>query len=176
MIYMIMLLGILSAFCWAIGGEKYFGKWRRSALMVLPFCLKAWTFGAEWWTYVAIVANFYTYQAFFYDDCIKMIYPDPNAKKRTTLQKVLGWLGCFANGMIAAVFPLVLYASMGYVAHGLVTLLIGGLGFCLAVWLSNGLKFTLPLGDIRIGEVKIWCPQDSWWLACFILGLIIGLS
>lgn len=170
--YLILIPAILAAFAWSIGGEKYFGKARRSMLLVPVFCLKALALGAPWWTYVAIIANFYTYQALFYDMAIKMIYPDGGGDPGAW-SKILGWILNFVNGLIAGVFPFVLYLSMGKIWHSLIALVVSGLGWCFAVWLSNSMKMKWN-GCTRIAEVKVWCPADSWWWACWVFGLIIG--
>ena len=174
---MTILLAMMTAFAWAIGGEKYFGKWRRGMLVAIPFAIKGALSGVAWWYYPALaVLAWATYQALFYDERIKMIWPDPNVAPRTTWQKVLGWLGLFTNGALASAIPCFYWACVKNFLRIPMALMVCGLGFMFICWLSNEKKFKFNSYCVVYDGVKLWCPEDCWWLACWIFGWIVGLS
>lgn len=171
-----IILCILTGFAWAIGGEKYFGKWRRGMLVAIPFAIKGILMGAHWWYYpVLLFLAWASYQALFYDECIKLIWKDPNTPDTTVWQRVLGWGGLAVNGLISGFIPLALYFQAGFFPKGLIAVGILMVAFPFICWLSNGLKFKFNSICVVYCGVKLWCPEDTWWLACWIFGLILGV-
>jgi hypothetical protein len=162
-----IILAIFMAFAWAIGGEKYFGKWRRGVLVAALSVVIGFAMQITWWGIGLLAAMFYIYQLLFYDDGIKAIWGDAN------LREWVGWAILLINGWICGLYPFVIWGSQGDWMKGLLCMSISGFAFCFICWLSNGLKWSWN-GCYRIKEVGIWCPGDAWWWACWIYGLILG--
>jgi len=165
-----IIFAILMAFAWAIGGEKYFGSWRRGVLISLVSLGIGLCMNIPIWANGALVAMFYIYQALFYDDGIKLIWEPGHSVK----DKVIGWMILFINGAICGAYPFIIWGSQGLWIKGLIYVVISGLAFCFICWLSNGLKWCWN-GCKRVKEVGIWCPADAWWWACWIYGAILGV-
>ena len=165
------ILMVLMGFAWAIGGEKYFGRWRRGVLISIVSVLIGLVIGVPWWGLLILASMFYIYQALFYDMGIKLIWPDPNTQQERN--KILGWLILFCNGLICGLYPMAIQLFQCKWIMAGVALIGSGLGFCLISWLSNGLKWGWN-GCTRIGDVKVWCPKDTWWWACWLYGIILG--
>lgn len=149
-------------FAWAMGGEKHFGKWRRGALVLIPIVIHG-IFAHMSRTYFAcqFAAAYLIYQALFYDMCIQAVYDPPSPPH----QQMAGLVGLFINGLFVSVQPIVYLIftdQMGFITE---VALICGLGFLLIAWLSNRWKITIPF----------WKFRDSWFLSCFIYGMILGL-
>lgn len=157
-----ILLVLLMGFAWSIGGEKYFGRWRRGVLVSIVSIGIGIVSGIPYWALGALIPMFYIYQALFYDMGIRMIWPGAGDKKNV----LLGLLILFANGVICGAFPAVIKQSV-------VLVIFSGFAFIFICWLSNSLKWGWN-GCYRISEVKVWCPQDTWWWACWIYGIILG--
>lgn len=168
------LISLLHGFAWAIGGEKHFGKWRRGILVSIPCFLMGLVVKSHWWYYLSILAAFWpVFQSLFYDIAIKMIYPDTGTT--SVWSKILGWTLNFVNGFIVGTMPALLFYSNMIWINGLVCQALCGLFFCWAVFQSNSLKLQFDI-DIRIGEVKIFCLKDTWWFACWVFGILSGLT
>jgi len=161
------MLALLCGFAWAIGGEKYFGKWRRGILVAIPFLIAG--IGLPWWYHIGILALIWPiYQALFYDECIKLIWPDSGEELHPETES--GISGLLVNGFLVSLMPaLYCFAT----SKSLSFVLLGVIWFPFICWLSNRWHIKLP-GIIKIGGVKIWGGQDSWWLSCFLYGIIVG--
>jgi hypothetical protein len=160
-----IIFAILMAFAWAIGGEKYFGKWRRGVLVAILSVLLGIYLQLAWYWILILAGMFYLYQALFYDDAIKLIWEDHNP---------MGWPILFINGAICGLYPAVIWAARGHWLYGWYHAMAAGAAFCFICWLSNGLKWSWN-GCKRIYGVGWWCPADAWWWACWIYGLILGV-
>ena len=166
-----LILISLMGFAWAIGGEKYFGKWKRGILVSAVSIAIGVYLSLPWYALVTLGAMFYLYQLLFYDMGIKMIWPAPYTAQNR--DKLLGWLILIANGLICGLFPMTIRLFQAQWVRSGIDLILAAIGFCLICILSNGLKWSWN-GCLRVKEVKIWCPADSWWWACWIYGLILG--
>lgn len=171
---MIVLYGLMCAFAWAIGGEKYFGKWRRGVLVAIPFLLKGTFTGQPWAFFVGLpILAYVCYQGLFYDICIKMIWP--NQGTTPPVEKAAGWTGLFINGVMAGAMSSFFYLCDGKFLRAGMVLGLCGIAFMVACWLSNEVKFKIKSYCVVVYGVKIWCPEDSWWLACWLFGLTLGV-
>lgn len=159
-----ILLAILMAFAWAIGGEKYFGKWRRGVLVAAVSVVMGIGMHLPLLWLIALAAMFYLYQLLSYDKAIGMIWDNHNPA---------GWVILFLNGAICGAYPALINGARGDWVGALFSVVAAGVGFCLACWLSNGLKWSWN-GCYRVKDVGVWCPGDAWWWACWIYGLILG--
>lgn len=168
------IIPVLNGFAWSIGGEHYFGRWRRGVLVAIPSLLAGILGHSTLWYYVAVLALFYpVYQMIRYDDAIQWCWPEGSEPNKWYL-KVAGWCWLAVNGVLAGLMPFAYFMLKGfYVKAGITGLICAG-GFCFICWLSNGLKFKPRLGTIKWGLVQIWGGDDPWWVACFIFGLIRG--
>lgn len=166
-----MVFSFMMAFAWAIGGEKYFGKWKRGMLVATVTTLYCMCSGI-WWEVIPLifVLGWALYQALFYDDCIQMIWDGSQPWWR----KLLGYCGLFVNGWLCGLIPAVVAAAQGDWWWAAVVPLVTGVAFIEICYMSNALKYHFN-GCYKIGEVKIWCPGDSWWYACWVFGLVLGL-
>lgn len=156
-----ILFVVLMAFAWAIGGEKHFGKWRRGALLSVPLFLFCYTHHLTSAHYMATVIYCYAaYQLLFYDSAIQMMV--------TPGFVAFGGVGLMINGAIIGALPVAFTGSITPALINAVSMLIFAL-------LSNICKWRFP-GDVRLGDVKIWCPADSWWLSELCIGAVLGIS
>ena len=162
-----LLIILLCGFAFAIGGEKYFGKWRRGVLIFIPVAIHGLIHNMVWHYFlIQAILSYAIYQGLFYDICIKFIYPQPHEPQCVWL----GRLGCIVNGMMVGLHPAVYQWYQGSISNALLFPLWLGFAFLFCVWLSNSMKISLPI-CIKLGEVKVFCLQDSWWFVCFIFGL-----
>ena len=174
MIIALIVLTLLMGFAWAIGGEHLFGKWKRGVLVSLVSVGIGLVVGVPWWGLLAVAGMFYLYQALFYDMAIQMVWT-PQSPWYT---KLAGWFLLFVNGLMCGLLPLVLWVSQGLWLKGVIAAVISGIGFMFICWLSNGLKWGWN-GCYRInvgtGQISYWCPKDTWWWACWLYGIILGV-
>lgn len=176
MILFMILFVLWLAFAWPIGGEKYFGRSRRGWLLLPAIIVHGLVSGMPWYYYVAQAGLAWgIYQALFYDDCIKMIWPDSGDWASVPWWgKGIGWAGLTLNGLLISAQPVLFWVLRGKCLHaGLVALALM-VAFPLACVMSNDWKASFPYCE-RMGGVKILCPADSWWLACMFVGFVLGL-
>jgi len=167
-----IILAILMGFAWAIGGEHGFGKWKRGLLVGLVTAVFALLGGYPWYFYLFLVfLSWGIYQALFYDECIQMVWAGTDI-----IEQAMGFFGLFLNGLLCGAIPAWYY----WVGHGfswlpmLGILVLSGVGFIGAAISSN--CFEWSWGPCKkIGLVKVWCPADSWWWACWLYGLLLGV-
>ena len=170
---MLILLTILTGFAWAIGGEHFFGKWRRGVLVSLCMVGIGLVVGIPWWALIGLAGMFYLYQALFYDMGIQLVWTPGSP----LLDRVMGWMILAVNGLICGLMPLLIWYSQGEWVKGTIAISLSAIGFPFICWLSNGLHWGWN-GCKRLWfgseSVKWWCPADTWWWACFLYGIILG--
>ena len=168
-----ILLVILCGFAWAWGGEKYFGKWRRGVLVAIPFIIAGLLKGFGWMYFVGITILIWpVYQCLFYGACIHLIWPSSGEELHPDTE--FGIMGLMVNGLMISTMPILYCIYEGNMYKAIVMSVICIVGFPFVCWLSNRCKFSFP-GDIRIWEVKIYCPSDAWWLAELCVGGCLGI-
>jgi len=166
-----IIMIIYMAFAWAIGGEKYFGKYKRGFLLLPGFLAFGIALHAPWYYYpVQIAITWPIYQVLFYDPCINAAY----GVGTPLLLKIAGQLGIWFNGVLCGLQVALLCLSLNYSVMAIALPIVAGLGFVLICYISNVLKWFIPICWKPYG-VGIFCPADGWWLACFTYGGILGV-
>lgn len=173
MIVTVLVALLLGGFAWAIGGEPHFGKWRRGMLLLIPFYIMGVLNHLHWSYYITmLVLSPLLYQMLFYGMCT-----DDGISQPELWKKILGWIGLFLNGVICG-FGVVAFYIFKYIAIGIApvlniaALVLAGLYFVLISLMSNRWHIIGPF-CFKIGDVKIFCLADSWWLACFVYGILL---
>ena len=159
---MILWLGL----AFAIGGEKYFGKWKRGMLVYPAVAFIGW--GLHW-TYfpVQLLMTYIIYQSLRYDECIDMIYG--------TKGNWLANIGLAVNGAFIGLHPMVYYFYKQEYALGIQAVLFMAIAFPICVWIGNVYDFKIPVCK-RVFGVGWFCPKDMWWLVSFLTGIMLGLT
>jgi len=167
------IVPILNAFAWAIGGEKYFGKWKRGVLCAIPAVIAGLIVHASIVYYALIIMSIWLFQMLFYDKCIKLVWPD-SGNNPPLISRLVGICGLFFNGVVGGIMPILFQARNISHTNSLITTAICGFGFVYVCYQSNVLKLSYPI-CVSLEEVKIFCLKDTWWFACFVFGLLSGL-
>jgi len=164
-----LLLILWCAFAWAIGGEPGFGHWRRG-ILILPIILLHGIINHMPIEYLfgQVVMAYAIYQSLFYGLCMEAVWVST-----IKLENVLGVIGLLLNGLIISLQPIVwMIYSKNYTMIPVVVSIMS-IGFVFVCWLSNEKKASLNV-CYKINNVGIFCPKDSWWLASFIIGGLLG--
>ena len=171
----------LMAFCWGLGGEPYFGMWRRGALLIIPMTLIGWGNMPLLWLVAQAAGLIGLYQ---------ITMPSKLAQGNIWGSKVpkyplIGWSMIALNGAIFGCTSLFL----GY--NKLVLLLVPAIAaWCGIMYLSNspklaGLrdKIVKAMPDVYLYKIKdangniVKCCQlkDFWFLCEMAMGLSLGI-
>lgn len=166
-------LVVVGGLGWSLGGEKYFGRWRRGAVLLLQPVVLGLVYGFPWWAFgFMFLASYFAYQMLSYDRAIYYIYDKPVSAPGAVFWNIV----LFGNGLLCGIVPS-MYLRYRFGVSDLrttIVLLYMGLGFPFICWLSNRLKISIPI-CIRHKEVKVFCPADSWWFACWIYGIMLAV-
>lgn len=170
--FLALFLCITMVLAWSIGGEKYFGKYRRGMLLAIPMTIAAIVFKTHWYLILAQFAVLYAiYQALRYDEGINMVYGDGN-------NKLLGWTIIYANGALIGLTPICLLLTTKFaIAKIIFSILVSSQAFAFAVKLSN---------DEQYKSYKDWLNahmpsypwfnfRDSWYVSEGIIGLTLAI-
>lgn len=170
--FLALFLCVTMFLAWAIGGEKYFGKYRRGMLLAIPLTIAAIVFKTHWALIVAQFAVLYgIYQALRYDEGINMVYGDGN-------NKLLGWTIIYANGALIGLTPICLLLGTKFaIAKILFSVLVSSQAFWFAVKLSN---------DEQYKSYRDWLNahmpskpylrfKDSWYVSEGFVGLVLAV-
>ena len=169
---MMFLVPIMMFFAWPIGGEHYFGRWRRGILVSIGALFAGWITGIHWTYYPLILVLVWpTYQLLFYDKAVKWIWPDSG--EMAPLEKIVGYIGLFINGAICGSWPMIFHFYHKNWTMGIISIILCGIAFMVVCWISNTYENCFKV-CIRLGQVKIFCPADMWWFACGLFGACLG--
>ena len=129
-----LVIILLYGFAWAIGGEKYFGKWRRGILVFVPILIHGLINNFVWYYYlIQALACYLIYQALFYDRCIKLIWPDSGTPLPWMVW--VGRVGLILNGMLCGINIFILqYKYMGILSAFLLTIWSGFMFLACCCW------------------------------------------
>jgi len=164
-------------FAWAIGGEKYFGKWRRGALVAIPMTtVTLLSPGGIIWAILGLPLLWAIYQSLKYDEGIEMVFVKKNWR---------GWIIIGANGFIIGLTPISLAFATSNIVLAAVGILAGILGFASIVLLSNNKVYSsaawrmwlvknMPTKRVYLKYITIDL-QNAWYVSSGIMGAILGL-
>jgi hypothetical protein len=161
-------------FAWAIGGEKYFGRYRRGMLLAIPMTIAAIVFKTHWTLIIAQFAVLYAvYQSLRYDEGINMIY-----KETGNYKWAMGWGIVAANGAIIGLTPIcMLIMTKAGMMKIIFSILASTLAFCFAVMLSNDEQFKDYRDWLNKHMPNIpWLNfKDSWYVSEGLVGVVLAV-
>lgn len=164
-----LLFLVTMFFAWAIGGEQYFGKWKRGALLAIPMSIIALFTLPYYLIAIQIVVLWAVYQALFYDDGIKAVYGENKPLK--------GWGIIGINGALIGLTAICFMIHSNSIAKVIIAELGAILGFSGVVLLANDNKFI----NYRIW-LNTYMPirpyfnfRDAWYVSSGLMGIILGV-
>lgn len=157
-------------FAWAIGGEKYFGKWRRGALLAIPMTVIG-LFVLPWHLHVIqIVALWAVYQGISYDWGIRAVY-----EKNLPLK---GWPIIVLNGALIGLSAIAFMMARGSIVRAIIAEVLIIVGFMVVVILANDARFKSYRDWLnKYMPAVTWLNfKDAWYVSSGIMGAIIGMG
>jgi len=173
---------VLMAFCWGLGGEAWFGKWKRGALLAVPMTLIG--LGTLSWLQLIL-------QAILLLPLYQIMMPSKLAQNNVWGDKpnkpILGWTMIALNGAIYGLTSLFLIQN----ALGLLWIILPAvLAWCGIMYIANSPKqailranITSAMPDWYLYKIKddkgniVKCCQlkDFWFLCECMMGLALGI-
>lgn len=164
---------VLMFLAWAIGGEHGFGKGKRGFLLAVPMTLIS-IGHIPWYLIVAqVLALYCIYQALSYDYGIAKVYGGEGK-----INYSLGWTIIAANGALMGLTPAMLLIGEGHIWRILYSVVMGALGFCFVVRLSNDMRFHgwRHFLYMKLPRYPYLNFKDAWYVSEGLIGLILGMT